>query len=164
MKLYDIERSYLEALEIFTDPEADLPAEVVAGTLEALEGEFEQKAIAVAAFAQQMEEEAKAIKAAEDRMARRRKILEGRARGLREAVKSGMETLGMKRVASPWFVLSVAKNPPAVVIDDEAKLPAQFKSYETIVHIDKAAIRDAIAAGREIAGARMVNGTRLAVR
>jgi Gp157 protein len=164
MKLYEIEQNYLAALDIFTDPDADIPAEVVTGTLEVIEGEFEQKAIAVAAFAHQMEEEAKAIKAAEGRMSKRRKTLEGRARWLKDYVKTGMEVVGMKKIPCPWFVISVAKNPGAIDVFDESVLPTEFKSYETITHIDKAAIKEAIAAGREVPGARVVNGTRLTIR
>ena len=55
LKLYEIERHYLEALDLFTDPDTEIPAEVVADTLEAIEGEFEVKAIRVAGFARQME-------------------------------------------------------------------------------------------------------------
>jgi hypothetical protein len=164
MKLYEIEQHYLQALEAFTDPDSDLPDEVIAGTLEALEGEFEQKAIAVAAFARQLEEEAKAIKAAEERMARRRKSLETRARGLKEAVKTGLETLGIKQVSSPWFVLSLARNPPCLVIDDETALPRQYLSYETVAVIDKAALRETLAAGHPVPGARLVSESRLAIR
>ncbi|CAI8981679.1 siphovirus Gp157 family protein [Methylocaldum szegediense] len=164
MKLYEIERKYLEALDVFTDPDADIPPETVADTLEAIEGEFERKAVNVAAFARQMEAEAEAIKQAEEKMAKRRKALENRARWLRDYLKTGMEVMGMKKIPSPWFVLSVQKNPPAVDIFDEAAVPDEFKETEILVRIDKAAIKEAINAGREVPGARMVNGTRLSIR
>ena len=64
LKLYEIEQNYLAALDIFTDPENEIMPEVAADTLEAIEGEFELKAVRVAAFAKQMEAEAYAIKTA----------------------------------------------------------------------------------------------------
>ena len=108
LKLYEIERNYLEALDLFTDPDTEIPAEVVADTLEAIEGEFEVKAIRVAGFARQMEAEAEAIKDAEERMGKRRKSLESRAKWLKDYVKIGMEAMGLKKLPSAWFVLSVA--------------------------------------------------------
>lgn len=166
MKLYEIQRSYLEALDLFTDPSEDIPANVVADTLEMIEGSFEVKAVQIAAFAQQMEAEAEAIKAAVDRMEKRRKTLEGRARWLKDYVKIGLETMGWKKLESPWFVLAIAKNPASVDVFDLAAIPGEFmRTPEPPPPApDKTAIKAALAAGREVPGARMVNGTRLAFR
>ena len=164
LKLYEIEIHYLEALDLFTDPDTEIPAEVVADTLEAIEGEFEVKAIRVAGFARQMEAEAEAIKDAEERMGKRRKSLESRAKWLRDYVKIGMEVMGQKKLSSAWFVLSVAKTPAAVDVFDEAAIPVEFKLTETITKIDKAAIKAALGSKKEVPGARLVNGTRLSIR
>lgn len=166
LKLYEITENYLKALDLFTDPDADIPAEAVADTLEAIEGEFEIKAVQVAAFARQMEAEAEAIKQAEERMEKRRKALEARARWLRDYVKIGMETMGQKKFSSPWFVLTIAKNPPALDVYNEGAIPGEFKRTETVTteYIDKAAIKNALGLGRVIPGARLTNGTRLAIR
>ncbi len=164
LKLYEIERHYLEALDLFTDPDTEIPAEVVADTLEAIEGEFEVKAIRVAGFARQMEAEAEAIKAAEERMEKRRKSLESRAKWLKDYVKIGMEAMGQKKLSSAWFVLSVAKTPASVDVFDEAAIPGEFKLTETITKIDKTAIKAALGLKQEVPGARLVNGTRLSIR
>lgn len=164
LKLYEIERNYLEALDVFTDPDNEIDPQTVTDTLEAITGEFEQKAVAVAAFARQMEAEAEAIKQAEEKMAKRRKALEGRARWLKDYVKVGMEVIGTKKVSSPWFVLSIQKNPPAVDVFDPAAIPAEFQEVITEIKINRTAIKDAIGAGREIPGARITNGTRLSIR
>ena len=164
LKLYEIERNYLEALDLFTDPDTEIPAEVVADTLEAIEGEFEIKAIRVAGFARQMEAEAEAIKDAEERMGKRRKSLESRAKWLKDYVKIGMEAMGLKKLPSAWFVLSVAKTPPSVDVFDEAAIPGEFKRTVTETKIDKTAIKAAIDGKRVVPGARLVNGTRLSIR
>ena len=66
-----------------TDPEADLPAEVINDTLEALGGELEEKTINVAKFLRNMEAVAEAIKEAEEAMAKRRKSLENRVKWMK---------------------------------------------------------------------------------
>jgi hypothetical protein len=72
LSLYQISGNYLQALDILTDPDHDLPADVIANTLEALGGELEDKAVNVAKFLRNMEAVAEAIKAAEADMAKRR--------------------------------------------------------------------------------------------
>lgn len=164
LKLYEITANYLETLDVFTDPENDIAPEVVTSTLETMEGLFEEKAVQIAAFAKQMEAEAEAIKAVIDGMQRRQKALETRARWLRDYVKIGMETMGRKKLESPWFLLSIAKNPPAVEVFDESKIPQEYRRTIIEYRTDKAAIKEAIGAGVEVPGARMVNGTRLAIK
>ena len=164
MKLYEIASAYWQALDFLTDPEQDIPLEAVNDTIEALEGDFDQKAVNIAAFARQMELEAEAIKAAEDAMDKRRRALENRAKWLREYVKYGMESIGRKKITSPWFVLAVQRNPAAIEVFDENALPAEFKRQIIEYRIDKTAIKEAIGQGLDVPGARLANGTRLVIR
>ena len=46
------------------------------------------------------------------------------AKGIRDYLLNNMQACGISKIESPWFVLSVKQNPPAVVIDDEASIPA----------------------------------------
>jgi hypothetical protein len=164
LTLYQLSANYLEALDALTDPEADLPAEVVNGTLEALSGELEDKAINVAKFLRNMEATAEAIKSAEADMNKRRRILESRAKWLKDYLKGNMEHTGISTIECPYFKLSIQDNPSAIHIVDEDAIPDQFKEPVTTWRINKAAIRDAIKAGETVPGAEMVNSTRLAIR
>jgi hypothetical protein len=166
MKLYEISGTYLHALGAFTDPESDFDAETVSDTLEALEGEFEQKAVNVAAFLRGMEAEADAIEAAMHQMAKRRHRLKANADWLRGYLLDQMGEMGLKEIRSPWFVIKPTKNPPAVVVDDPAALPAEFmwQPEPPPPAPDKGAIKEALSAGREVPGARLVVGTRLAIK
>jgi len=164
LSLYQISENYMEALDVLTDPEADLPVEAVNDTLEALGGELEDKAINVAKFLKNMEATAKAIKEAEAEMARRRKALENRVKWLKDYLKANMEHTGISKIECPYFKLSVQKNPPAVAILDEKTIPAEFKEQVVSWKIDKTGIKNAIKAGKSVPGAELVNGTRLAIR
>lgn len=97
-------------------------------------------------------------------MAQRRRTIENRAQGLKDYLKHNMEASGITRIESPWFVLSVQKNPGAVEITDERQLPDDFKTEVVTVKVDKAAIKDALKAGHDVPGAALVQGTRLAIR
>jgi len=164
LSLYQISENYMEALDVLTDPEADLPIEAVNDTLEALGGELEDKAINVAKFLKNMEATAKAIKEAEAEMARRRKALENRVKWLKDYLKANMEHTGISKIECPYFKLSVQKNPPAVAILDEEAIPAEFKEQVVSWKLDKTGIKNAIKAGKSVPGAELVNGTRLAIR
>lgn len=161
MKLYEIADQYRNALKLLADPE--LPAEAVAHTLEGLSGELGAKAWNVAAALMQMEGEAELIRRAEERMARRRKALERRATALRNYLKAQMERVEVYEIRSPEFVIRVKPNPPRVIIDNEAVLPDGFKHAETVMHIDKIALRDALQAGAAIAGAHLEQETHVEI-
>jgi hypothetical protein len=164
LALYELSNQYLQALDALTDPEADIPMQAITDTLEGIEGQLQDKAVNVAKFLRNLEAFAEAIKEAEEQMARRRKAFESRARWVRDYLKTNMEDCGITKIESPWFCLSIQKNPAAVEILNEAAIPEEFKQEVVTVKIDKAAIKEAIGAGREIRGARIVNGTRLSIR
>jgi len=164
LSLYEISNDYLQALDAFTDPEADIPMEAAIDTLEGIEGQLQDKAVNVAKFMQNLDATAKAIKEAEQQMARRRKAIENRAQWIKDYLKNNMEASGITKIESPWFRLAVQKNPEAVEVFDEAALPDDFKTEVVTVKIDKAAIKQVLRDGVHVPGAMLTQGTRLAIR
>ncbi|MGZ8163610.1 MAG: siphovirus Gp157 family protein [Methylobacter sp.] len=164
LSLYDLSSHYLSALDTLTDPEMDLPAEVINDTLEALAGEIEDKAVNVAKFLRNMEATAQAIKEAEAAMAKRRKTLENRVNWMKAYLKENMEQTGITKIECPYFKLSLQANPSAVTILDEAAIPAEFKEPVISWKIDKTAIKEAIKHGIAVPGVNLVNGSRLVIK
>jgi len=162
MKLYEISEKYLSALSALTDPESDIPSEVVSDTIEAVEGEFTEKAVNVAAFIRQMEAEADAIKEAETRMAARRRAIENRSEWLRGYLLAAMQSTGNRKISCPWFVVSIRKGTGSVRIDDEAEIPGIYKVIEE--RIDRKLIRESLKAGELVPGASLVEGESLSIR
>ena len=181
LSLYDISTEYLEALDYLTDPEADIPMEAVTDTLEGFDLELREKATNVAAFARNLEATAKAIKEAEQAMAKRRRALENRAKWIKDYLKANMEATGITKIESPWFVLAIRKNPHAVEVTSEAALPDdavkvaleldratynqvrdQLNRHQvTGFKVDKAGLKARLKAGENSNGARLVQSTRL---
>ena len=164
LSLYEISQNYRDALDVLTDPDNDLPAEVIADALEGLQGSLEDKAVNVAKFFKNLEAMAQAIKDAEQRMAARRKAIEDRVASLKTYLKGNMESCGITKIESPWFVLAIQKNPAAVDVSDEAAIPDQFVEIVTTRKINKAAIKQTIESGADVPGAVLTRGTRLAIR
>ncbi|MEJ2406557.1 MAG: siphovirus Gp157 family protein [Candidatus Thiodiazotropha sp.] len=151
-------------MDVFTDPEADIPLEAAMNTLEGIEGQLQEKAVNVAKFMQNLDATAKSIREAEQQMAHRRKAIENRSRWIKDYLKNNMEAAGILKIESPWFRLAIQKNPEAVEIVNEAAVPDDFKSEVVTVKIDKAAIKQAIRGGGEVPGVTLFQGTRLAIR
>jgi hypothetical protein len=162
LTLYQITDRYQEALLLLSDPE--LPPEVVNDTLDAIEGEFENKALAVAAFIGNLELEAAAVHEVEDRMTKRRKALEGRAESLRGYLHFHMERLELKQLKSAELTVKIKRNPPRVVIDNETLLPDEYKEVELKLTVRKSLVQKALGEGREVAGAHLEASTRLDIR
>ena len=162
--LYDIAAEYRQTADKLAD--LDLDEQTIADTLEGMSGALELKAQNVVMFARNLEATATAIKEAETAMAARRKAIENRAAGLRRYALSAMQVAGVQSIECPYFKLSVRKNPPAVEVFDAAQIPAQFmRTPEPPPPApDKKAITEAIKAGQEVPGARLVSGERLEVR
>lgn len=155
ISLYHMTAEYQRALAELTD--ADLPDEVVADTLEALEGELIQKGQAVAAFALNLSAEIDAIKAVEKRISDRRKALEKRADNLREYLRSNMEKAGISEIKAidGSFTAKLAKGRPSVVIDDESLIPDDSEFVRWKREVSKTAIADAIKNGQDVPGAHV---------
>lgn len=164
MSLYQLADQYVGVAQQLAD--LDLPAEVVNDTLEGLAGELEVKATQVAMFARNLEAAAESIRVAEQDMVNRRKALERRAGQLREYLKAQMERTGITAIECPYFKLAIKQNPPAVVIDAESQIPAQFmrQPEPPPPAPDKKALAEALKAGQDIPGAHLVRGTRLEIK
>ncbi len=162
--LYDIAAEYRAAADKLAD--LDLDEQTITDTLEGMSGALEVKAQNVVIFARNLEVTAAAIKEAEAAMAARRKAMENRAAGLRRYALSSMQVAGVQSIECPYFKLSVRKNPPSVEVFDAAQIPTQFMRVPDPPPPapDKKAITEAIKAGQEVPGARLVSGERLEVR
>ena len=162
--LYELSNEYMQALEIFTDPENDMPIDAVNDTLEGIEGQWQDKAINITKFMRNLESTAKAIKQAEQQMTKRRKALENRAQWLKDYLKANMERSGITRIESPWFNLAIQNNPASVNILNEEDVPDNFKDEMLIVKVNKNSIKKVLQSGIEVPGACLSQSTRLSIR
>lgn len=147
--LYEIVAQYrsLEALEA----SEDLPPEVIRDTLEGLTGDLTIKATNVAKFILNSEAMADAVEGASKQMKARADRIRKRAESVREYLKVNMQGAGITKIEAIEFALALKKNPPAVIIEDESKIPLVFRPFPPpppapVRTIDKKAIADALKA------------------
>lgn len=164
LSLYVLANEYQSAANNLAD--LDLPAEVVADTLEGLAGTVEEKSVNVAMFIRNLESSAEQMKAAEAEMAKRRKAVENRAASVRRYLFDNMVRCGITKIESPYFNLAIRDNPESVVIDNADDLPKEYMTQPPSPPPapDKKAIKDAIKSGFTVPGAHIERGQRLEIK
>ena len=139
--LYEISHRFLTVLDMARDE--DVEFSVIADTLDGIEAEFKEKAIAVAGYFQGLDAQIEAMKDAERRIALRRKSAERHSEQLREYLKTKMEETGIQKIECPYFAISLAKCPTSVEITDESAIPERFINVKVVRAPDKTAIKAA---------------------
>lgn len=151
MTLYELTSEYLDLLAMLEDP--DIDEQVISDTLEAIGGELEVKADGYARVMRQMDADAKAIKAEEERLANRRKSLENRAANLKSRLQQMMEITGKVKFKTELFSFGIQKNPAAVVIDEQyiENIPEEYLIRQD-PKIDRAKLKEDLKAGKDLEG------------
>lgn len=98
--------------------------------LQALKGDIAQKAGGCLMVAAEFRHRAAAFKAEEERLAKRRRILEGAERRLRDYVRDRMDAAGLKRLEASTFTVTRVEGRESVTVEDPEKIPEAFKLWE----------------------------------
>ena len=170
MTLYDID-AQIAALDGAAEDDMLIDEETgelisVSQALDALRMEREEKLENVACWVKNLSAEADAIREEENRLIKRRKAAETKAANLKAWLLAAMtrEDGTTDKLKTGRVMVSVKKNPPSTVVDDEALLPWAYKTVKEIVAQDKAAIKAAILAGEEVPGAHLEYGRSVVIK
>lgn len=123
---------------------------------------FGDKAEATACYIKELIGLAERIKAEEKAFAERRRQLENKTEWLKKYLSRQMQTAGRPELETPRCRISFRKS-EAVVADIEM-LPREFVRMEIRESADKAAIKAALKAGREVTGAALVQSNNIQIR
>ena len=124
--LYELTSDYMELLELAEDP--DIDEQAFLDTLEGIEGALEDKADNYAKCMRMLEADAKGIKAEEERLAKRRKTIEGNVSRMKSALQYAMEATGKTKFKTQLFSFGIRNNKPSVVVDaaDVDDIPLEY--------------------------------------
>lgn len=153
LSLYQMTADYLAAMDDLRN--LDMDEQALADTIEGLTGELAIKGANVAAFALNLEAEADALRAAEKRMAERRKALEKKAEAMRAYLLSNMQAAEIKEIKAldGSFRARVMAGRDSVHIDDEAKIPVEYLRVKK--EVDKTLISQALKDGYDVPGVHL---------
>lgn len=162
-KLYELTAAY-NHITALIDDDATANDELLVYFNE-IEGELQDKATNIAKLIENLEATAENIKAAEGRMAGRRKALENRADSIRKYLLTNMVNSNIFKIECDYFKIAVRDNPPAVIVDDESAVPSEyFRTPEPPKPtIDKKKILADIKEGVVISGVHLEQSKRLSI-
>lgn len=136
----------------------DLPPEMIADTLEGMQGAFEDKLEGMLQFIKNEHAYSDALREEEKRLAERRKVADNRVSNLKDYIAACMEKGGMKKVRAGLQEVSTRKAVNSVVVSDAELLPAELVDYRTETLPLKAEIKKRLEAGETIPGANLKTG------
>ena len=169
MTLYDID-AQIAALDGAAEDDMLIDAETgellsVAQALDALRMEREEKLENVACWVKNLCAEADAIREEENRLVKRRKAAETKAANLKSWLLAAMtrEDGTTDKLKTGRVSISVKRNPPSTVVDDEL-LPSTYKVAKITYQANKELIKRELLAGGEVPGAHLEYGRSVVIK
>lgn len=149
--LYELTGNYITLMDMLDDPEVD-PITLM-DTLDAVEGELDEKAENYGRIIRNLEAEAKALKEEADRLSRRKRTIDNNIDSLKKRLQLSMELTGKDSIDTPLFKFRIQKNAPSVVVDldDLQDMPMEYLTYHE-PPVNKTALKDALKAGLDLTG------------
>ncbi len=138
----------------------DLTPEMIADTLEGIEGALGDKLDAAFIHVRNLEGLAKTVDEEVKRLVDRKKSFENRAKSIRQYVLTCLLASGQDKLKTTTNTFTAAKGRASVVIENADLLPDELVTVQTLVTPDKKAIKEAIENGVEVKGAHIEIGER----
>lgn len=160
--LYEHGLQYVELRELAEQEEID--SQALRDTFAAIEESAGAKIDNIGKLYRQLDADKMTIVDEIERLAERKKSMERTQERLKDIVKAYLELTGKRQVAGSLFTATIKRNTPKVIISDEDSIPRVFIKVKTTESVDKTAIKKAIAAGEEVAGATVVQDERLELK
>lgn len=154
MKLYEIKQQLIELNELVE--QGELPVQAIQDTFEALEGEFNDKAISCVHYLQNLNSEVDSIDAEIKRLTAMKKARQNAVSQFKEYMRVNMTQAGIDKIECPLFKITLSKPRKVVSVSDIDLLPEQFKRVK--VEPDKTLIKKALDAGELVDGAELSEG------
>ena len=127
---------------------------------------LQQKSQNIIGYTKNIELTIEAMKTEEKRISEQRKALENKLDNFKQYVKECMEQNEIKKIETGLGTISIAKNPISIEIENEEKVPDEFKTVITTTKIDKTKIKDNFKETGEIPDGVKINteNTRLQIK
>ena len=154
LSLYNITNSFITLFEKAENEE--LTQEEIQEQGNELALALKNKSTSIIGYVRNLDLTSEAIKNEIDRLTIMKKAIDNKNTKFKEYVKENMERLDLPKIDTELGTLSIAKNPASVEIFDETLISDEYKKEKVTVSIDKTSIKNAIKAGKNVQGARLV--------
>ena len=163
MKLYEINNRIQNAFDL-SDQFGNLSEELF-DDLNALQIDFEEKAISIASYIKNLQAESEAVNNAMNEMRTRRDKIDKNIQRIEEYLKYNLTSLSINEISScPYFKIKLKKCPPSVEIINEEEIPEEYWQERVTKVLSKRNLLDDLKAGIYIEGATIKNNLKLEIK
>lgn len=163
MTLYDLSSGFNAIAELAEDESMNL--DELEQSLQAIEGNLQEKCLNGIGLIKSLENQRDGLKAESKRLSDRAKMLDERIKKIKAWYQVNLENMGKDKVSTDRGTMSVKKNPPALVVEDEGKIPAAYFDIVPMHYeLSKDRLKKALAGGKTVSGARLTQGKSLLIR
>ena len=151
MTLYELTNDYINLLALAEDPDTD--PEVLADTLEGLDGQLEDKADNYAKVIRQIESDVNGLKAEIERLQARKTAAQNNIDRMKANLEQMMIATDKTKFKTELFSFGIQKNPAKVVMDEQyiENVPEEYLKYKD-PEIDRKKIAEDLKAGKDLGG------------
>lgn len=143
--LYELTGEYLQLCDMLSDEEEN--NQVILDTLEAIDGELEDKADNYAKLVKNLEADAKAIKTEIERLTQRKQSLEKRADMIKQTLENSMRATGKTKFKTLLFSFNISKNGGKAPLLLTGEVPEEYRKPG---EPDNQRIREALETGEKL--------------
>ena len=162
MNLYEIKEHFLTILDAIGDSDAPEEDENLLVALQGINASFEEKIENCAKYVRGVEAEADVIKAEADRLRDKAAALTNKAKRMKQRMHEAMDEIGSQGVKGEHLTIALQNSNPALVVDDAAKIPADYWVAQEPKLDKKKALADAKAV--EVPGCSVVRSQHLRIK
>lgn len=159
MNLFELGQQY----QTLADRE-DLDPTVLADTLDSIEDTWSDKANNIARWIESLDSDVdwlmKKKRSISDELSYRKNLRQNLMTYLTDAI----DERGLKEVHTDDYILRPRNYKQRTIIDDEYKVPAEFKHTNEVVAVDKTAVYKALKNGEEVPGAHLKPNRKVTIR
>lgn len=161
MTLYQMRDEYIQLLALAEDPETD--AQIFMDTLEALQGDIEDKAEGYVCVIKELQAEQDKFAAEIKRLTDRCAVIDNHINHMKDTLLQTMTAMGEQKIKTEHFRVSIAKNGGLRPLKITGDVPDTF--MKLVPQPDNKAIREALDEGFELNFAHLEErGTHLNIR
>lgn len=142
--IYEIRNVFIELLEIAQDPDVD--PQVIADTMESIEGEFEDKADSYVVVMKELQAQADKFGKEIERLTTHKTTISNNINRMKSILLESMHAIGKDKLQTEHFKLSVRKNGGLAPLKITGDVPDEFCKFEP----DNAKIRAALDEGENL--------------
>ena len=162
MKLYELANSFNEIFSLL-ESEDELNFQALEDTLQAIEGDLEQKAGGIAKMIISLQKTAEAFGSESSRLTDKKRSLENKVKWLKDYMMQAMEAISKDKIQTDVGTVCRQKSPAGVSVVNPKDIPQEFW-FQPDPELDKGAVLRALKQGVNVLGAELRQGYHLRIR